>query len=70
MKSQDLRAFIKVKPDLYDFRKESNVYDSIQNLEICPLYTRTRRPVPGKEMLEEVVDWEKRKRVFRQVFFT
>lgn len=68
IKTKDLRTFIKIKPDLYDFRKEQNSYDCIPNLEIYPLYSRTRVQIAGEEKLQEVVDWEKRQRIFEQTF--
>ena len=70
IKTKDLRAFIKIKPDLYDFRKEANIYDSIHNLEIYPLFCRTRKAGLEGDQLEEVVDWERRLDSFKKIYFT
>jgi hypothetical protein len=61
---------MRIKPDMYDFSKETNVQDNNCNICIRPLYCRSRKFSQARNMVVEQVDWAKRKETFQLAYFS
>jgi hypothetical protein len=61
---------MRIKPDIYDYCKESNLQDNTLNIEIKPLFGRTREYCKIQEEIIDIVNWEQRVQTFKFAFFT
>lgn len=61
---------MRIKPDIYDFSKETNLQDNVCNIVVSPLFTRTRQYCKLIGEAFDKIDWEKRVEHFKLAFFT
>ena len=60
----------RVRPDLYDFQGKKFVFDGFYNFEFKPLLFRSRQVDPISGQIQEEVDWEKRRQVFKKSLYS